>query len=1515
MAIDFKTILESLLPKGAAWLAKSGSGLDNLLEGVGSSFSSLRDDLETLSNIRDPDNTPILADLEHEYGVIPDVGLTEAERRETLRGIVFAKPGMGVDHMTAELHNAGFTNLFAYQNDPLTNPEFYTDGTWSAWCGGQDSFCGGEDAYCGYESGGGGYILINDNAADATTDVPNDPTIWHLVFFVGGTKTAATAGYFVLVDGDMEAATTAAWTSGPGSDTTLTKETTTVYEGTQSLKVELTDHSTVADPESFYGYQDLGVDALDQDLKSAPLTHDDGAAVLYDTGFKWSDKSRLNGENGDAGDAIGFGVRAGGSNASDKLAIDFLDAQMAHFDGAVSDEGSWSCWAKVNDASRTPTFDADYSSATGCGDLPNSLTINSVTKAPTFRYDAPNADLTSWDATVGDDLPVVSAGADPTFDYLAPGPNDSRVKFNAGDYYRAASGSFADIGTDDFVIELVGSIEDGSTGLLSKSNGASDRMMLFGNGSANALYLYLDAAIVAANNISLDGTWQHLIAFVDRSGSAVWYINGVQQTPTAISSLAARTLGSGSLLNLGSRNGSNITSSSLTCISMWQGAGWLDTHLQADIAQERASIAMGMYPQIAQTIGGSTDGYLPKTVGRSTPALLEKVLPGDTETALIYVGVNWMRVDRAFDVDLSPIQGYHPQPVSTNRLIYSEDLTDVAWTKNAVAITSNAITELGEQDFDAIVADGTDVFHNVEQSATITTGVHTASVYVKAGDKDVIKLETTGTAAACYFDLDDATTTESGAADGSRVEIKGGGIFRLSFAYNATSTGETIKCGPVVSDVDDDFAGDSVTVNCYVFGLQLEKSSTDDTYLPSSYTKTVAASVSRTADILTMHAAENVGGAAFDVAAIRAEFMGVLDPSGNGWEGHLVNIGDGSAANGIQILSNIAEISAKVEAASVNQALLNGLQSTYTGEKQTYECGAKLDDFRLYQERVELDDDTSGSMPTGSVDLDIGQRYDSTLQFNGIIPRITISPYGLANPRGIMGCIETVSDKGQFLAYDDKFDSTFEIRGSADIDGLVQFNMEPTAGGMVESTWYHLALTWDYVGGNVVVQGYIDGIELGYYAGASGDPTIGGKAPMLLAIAALKNAAAGGDVTIAAPKSFSEKVHEDWIQEEFARGVPEENDSSLISEYSSRAETGDTVHDMVAGDDFTISGTPAETLSRGVTEGGHALRFGAGVTGVADMGATTHPFLLAQDHTFEAWLRIEGSADQVIWTNQGAAGFIQELVYDSATDALIYTCIVGATSRSVTTAIDSSRLTHVAITREFAGGNTTQALYLDGVLKATTSNAGAPVVSATYDDLTVGSDGSGDYFYGMLQGVRLYDSALDVATILALHDVGQTAIELGSYATQTITPTTEITPVTGWAYGEDTNAGDGVADEDYEYAYPVVLYKRTVDDNWRAIFVGSNEGNVPQSWQDVDELADSVYAIRYQIKNPCNTRSSGYAGDVGAGFFDLLAGGEESPTSIIQSVDIPEAKRQILEKIVMRNKPLHTWAGMVVRYV
>jgi hypothetical protein len=209
--VDFKTILRGLLPGGAAWAVKPLGTFDSLLEGLSAALSETKEHLASLANIRDPDLTFMLSDLEREHGVIPTGGLSEAERRELLRSVAFASPGMGATHLQEKLHAAGFTNIFVHENDPAGDPNYYLVGSdWSAVCGYETTVCGHEDAYCG-RTGIGGYLLVNGptRIPGATEDFVYEvdsaqPETWSLVFFVGGVRSTPGESWFIIEDGDME---------------------------------------------------------------------------------------------------------------------------------------------------------------------------------------------------------------------------------------------------------------------------------------------------------------------------------------------------------------------------------------------------------------------------------------------------------------------------------------------------------------------------------------------------------------------------------------------------------------------------------------------------------------------------------------------------------------------------------------------------------------------------------------------------------------------------------------------------------------------------------------------------------------------------------------------------------------------------------------------------------------------------------------------------------------------------------------------------------------------------------------------------------------------------------------------------------------------------------------------------------------------------------------------------------------------------------------------------------------
>lgn len=207
---DFKysDVLRTLFPKGPVWAFKVFGHADQLIETIGDAKETIRTYLKSLTHVRAPDLTPILSDLEREYGVVPVGSLTEAERRNILAGYVYAKVGNGKDDLEDRLHAAGFTNLFVHHNDPIVNPSYYAGGLWSAVCAHEDTICGNQEAYCG-QLGVGGYVLANGPTYEAggtlhDFEIPAASETWPMVFFVGGPKTGSTTGFVLFVDGDME---------------------------------------------------------------------------------------------------------------------------------------------------------------------------------------------------------------------------------------------------------------------------------------------------------------------------------------------------------------------------------------------------------------------------------------------------------------------------------------------------------------------------------------------------------------------------------------------------------------------------------------------------------------------------------------------------------------------------------------------------------------------------------------------------------------------------------------------------------------------------------------------------------------------------------------------------------------------------------------------------------------------------------------------------------------------------------------------------------------------------------------------------------------------------------------------------------------------------------------------------------------------------------------------------------------------------------------------------------------
>lgn len=223
-------ILKSLLPKGPAWFPDPDGDFEKYIQGQSDNYDDPIEFLGNLSNIRDPLKTPVLDDLEREFGNSKNENLTEDERRNFLNSYIFSSKGSGtINDLQDRLTEAGFL-VTVYSNDPAQDPEVLIDGQFQMLAGGGNAFAGNIDAFASRIGGelivngdkfktvpnfnsvaGGGNAFAGNVSFSAGTfndlsilpiiyPTPTNPADWPLVFFIGGAATFDIDGKILTID-------------------------------------------------------------------------------------------------------------------------------------------------------------------------------------------------------------------------------------------------------------------------------------------------------------------------------------------------------------------------------------------------------------------------------------------------------------------------------------------------------------------------------------------------------------------------------------------------------------------------------------------------------------------------------------------------------------------------------------------------------------------------------------------------------------------------------------------------------------------------------------------------------------------------------------------------------------------------------------------------------------------------------------------------------------------------------------------------------------------------------------------------------------------------------------------------------------------------------------------------------------------------------------------------------------------------------------------------------------------
>lgn len=310
----------------------------------------------------------------------------------------------------------------------------------------------------------------------------------------------------------------------------------------------------------------------------------------------------------------------------------------------------------------------------------------------------------------------------------------------------------------------------------------------------------------------------------------------------------------------------------------------------------------------------------------------------------------------------------------TNLLLYSAQFNNAAWTKSNSTVTVDAtVSPDGTSNADKIVEAATTSIHDVRRNSTASASTaYTQSIFVKAAERTKIQLQMFGNTggSTVNFDLVAGTVNVAGAYGGwssssGTITSFGNGWYRLTNT-STTNVGLTaVTSAFLLADAAGNatYTGNG-TSGMFYFGAQLEAGAFATSYIP-----TVAAQVTRSADIATMT------GTNFSswFNASTGTFVANFEASPNQYATYI------AASNGVVGQNSVhfdndsgGAMRAVYYSGSVAQAILSlGAYGT-AGTINTVASAYAVNDFAASRNGGAVVTDTSGALPVSLTQFNIG---------------------------------------------------------------------------------------------------------------------------------------------------------------------------------------------------------------------------------------------------------------------------------------------------------------------------------------------------------------------------------------------------------------------------------------------------------------------------------------------------------------------------------------------------------------
>jgi hypothetical protein len=176
----------------------------------------------------------------------------------------------------------------------------------------------------------------------------------------------------------------------------------------------------------------------------------------------------------------------------------------------------------------------------------------------------------------------------------------------------------------------------------------------------------------------------------------------------------------------------------------------------------------------------------------------------------------------------------------TNLLLRSEEFDNASWTKFRGSIAPNAETApSGTLTADKLVEDTTATnTHGAFQTVTVANGAaYTFSCYIKAGERTSASFRVSLTGSeinAAFFNLSTGVVLSTGSGYTATITSVGANWYRCSVTATSSVTSSVFVVNTAIG-TNNSYTGDG-TSGIYLWGAQLEQSSTVGEYIPTTST-------------------------------------------------------------------------------------------------------------------------------------------------------------------------------------------------------------------------------------------------------------------------------------------------------------------------------------------------------------------------------------------------------------------------------------------------------------------------------------------------------------------------------------------------------------------------------------------------------------------------------------------------------------------------------------------------------